>query len=68
MYLQEGQASMQSRIDYSSERLRLFFVGITRARRELCITWNTGRRGEAKQSIPFEAIRSAWEGRDESAE
>jgi len=67
MFLPEGKASMQSRIDYSSERLRLFYVGITRARRELCITWNTGRRGDARQSIPFEAIRTAWEGRDEPA-
>ena len=60
-FLPEGMATAQSRLDYASERIRLFYVGITRARRELCITWNTGRRGDAKQSIPFEAIRSAWE-------
>ncbi len=64
MFMPEGFASAESRIEYSSERLRLFFVGITRARQELCITWNTGRRGDAKQAIPFEAIRSAWEERD----
>ena len=67
IYMTEGHATMRSRIEYSSERLRLFFVGITRARRDLCITWNTGRRGDAKQSIPFEAIRSAWEGRNDAA-
>jgi DNA helicase-2/ATP-dependent DNA helicase PcrA len=67
LFMPEGIASEESRIEYSSERLRLFFVGITRARRELCITWNTGRRGDAKQAIPFEAIRSAWEERDAPA-
>lgn len=61
LYQPEGIATQNSRVEYSAERLRLFFVAITRARKELCITWNTGRRGEAKQSMPFEAIRSAWE-------
>jgi DNA helicase-2/ATP-dependent DNA helicase PcrA len=63
----EGIATEKARIDYSSERIRLFYVGITRARNELSITWNTGRRGDAKPSIPFEAIRSAWEIHNESA-
>ena len=38
-----GDATLQSRIDYAAERLRLLYVGITRAKRELIITWNTGR-------------------------
>ena len=63
-YAEEGDASRQSRLEYSSERLRLFFVGITRARKNLCITWNTGRRGDARQSVPYEAIRSFWEGKN----
>jgi DNA helicase-2/ATP-dependent DNA helicase PcrA len=41
----EGDASRQARIDYAAERLRLLYVGITRARRELVILWNTGRFG-----------------------
>jgi DNA helicase-2/ATP-dependent DNA helicase PcrA len=39
----EGFATGQARLDYASERLRLLYVGITRARRELVILWNTGR-------------------------
>jgi len=39
-----GQATAQARIDYAAERLRLLYVCITRAKRELIITWNTGRR------------------------
>lgn len=38
-----GVASQQARIDYAAERLRLLYVGITRARRDLVIMWNTGR-------------------------
>ncbi len=39
----EGVASEGARLDYAAERLRLLYVGITRARRELIITWNMGR-------------------------
>ncbi len=38
-----GEASEKSRLDVAAERLRLLYVGITRARSELIITWNTGR-------------------------
>ena len=39
----EGEASVQARYDYAAERLRLLYVGMTRARRSLVITWNMGR-------------------------
>lgn len=39
----EGRASLDARQDFIRERLRLLFVGITRARRWLTITTNTGR-------------------------
>jgi DNA helicase-2/ATP-dependent DNA helicase PcrA len=39
----EGEATYAARLDYARERLRLLYVGITRARRELVITWNMGR-------------------------
>ncbi|MBN1122391.1 MAG: ATP-dependent helicase [Anaerolineae bacterium] len=39
----EGRASREARIDYAAERLRLLYVGITRAKRDLVITWNMGR-------------------------
>ena len=39
----EGDATLEARVAYARERLRLLYVGITRARRELVITWNMGR-------------------------
>ncbi len=54
----EGAATEQSRLDYVRERLRLLYVGITRAKRELVMTWNTGRRGESTQSLPFVALQA----------
>jgi DNA helicase-2/ATP-dependent DNA helicase PcrA len=44
----EGQATLKARLDYVSERLRLLYVGITRAQSDLIITWNTGRRRAEK--------------------
>src|SRR5688572_10090990 len=58
----EGQASLRARSDYVRERLRLLYVGITRARSELVLTWNTGRTGEQTQAIPFAALQGWWEG------
>ena len=58
---QEGRATAEARIDYAAERLRLFYVGITRARKSLIVTWNTGRRGESRPSIPFIALQAFWE-------
>jgi DNA helicase-2/ATP-dependent DNA helicase PcrA len=55
-YYEEGSATRRSRLDYVRERLRLFYVGITRARKELIITWNTGRKGDATPSLPFAAL------------
>ena len=61
----EGEASQQARLDYVRERLRLLYVGITRARKELIITWNTGRpgskQGELTQALPFVALQAYWE-------
>jgi DNA helicase-2/ATP-dependent DNA helicase PcrA len=57
-----GEATEKARLDYTAERLRLLYVGITRAKKELVITWNTGRRSlELKtQATPFIAL-SAWD-------
>ena len=56
----EGNATLAARIDYAAERLRLLYVGITRARKELIVTWNTGR-GEASEATPLVALRTFWE-------
>lgn len=53
----EGKASEGARLEYVRERLRLLYVGITRAKQELIITWNTGRRGEALQALPLVALQ-----------
>jgi DNA helicase II / ATP-dependent DNA helicase PcrA len=48
----EGDATLTARADYVKERLRLLYVGITRARREVIVTWNMGRhwqRGRENQ-------------------
>ncbi|MGD8998423.1 MAG: ATP-dependent helicase, partial [Anaerolineae bacterium] len=39
----EGVATQQARLDYTAERMRLLYVGITRAKTDLIITWNSGR-------------------------
>jgi DNA helicase-2/ATP-dependent DNA helicase PcrA len=59
VYLEEGQATREARLDYCSERLRLLYVGITRAKKELIITWNTGksRRGESVPALPLQALQ-----------
>jgi DNA helicase II / ATP-dependent DNA helicase PcrA len=55
-WYREGQASLSARADYVRERLRLLYVGITRAKRELVITWNTGRRGDVGPSLALQAL------------
>ena len=42
-WYQPGKASMEARHEFIRERLRLLFVGVTRARKWLTVTWNTGR-------------------------
>ncbi|MGD9147870.1 MAG: 3'-5' exonuclease, partial [Anaerolineae bacterium] len=62
----EGEASRDARLSYVSERLRLLYVGITRAKRDLIITWNTGNRpsGRLQPAIPFIALRDYWESKE----
>ncbi|MCY4146641.1 MAG: ATP-dependent helicase [Chloroflexi bacterium] len=57
----EGYASLGARIDYAAERLRLLYVGITRARQSLCVSWNTGRRNSQSEATPLLALRDFWE-------
>lgn len=62
----EGQATRDSRLDYVRERLRLLYVGITRARCDLILSWNSGRKGDIGPSIPFVALQSWWAERQDS--
>lgn len=53
----EGEASRLARTDYAQERLRLLYVGITRARRDLIMMWNMGRFWEqGRQNEPAQAM------------
>ena len=61
-HYEEGQATQKARLEYAAERLRLLYVGITRAKKELIITWNTGQRGDQQPAIPFIALQTFWEG------
>ncbi len=58
---EEGEATRQARLEYAAERLRLLYVGITRAKKELIITWNTGRRGDQQPATPLIALQTFWE-------
>ena len=66
-FLAEGEATESARYSYAAERLRLFFVGITRAKHSLVITWNTGREnqpsGENTPSLPFTHLQAFWKER-----
>jgi DNA helicase-2/ATP-dependent DNA helicase PcrA len=60
---QEGEATRRARLDYAAERMRLLYVGITRAKTDLIITCNSGRRGDLQPAVPFTAVRTFWEKR-----
>ncbi|PJF22858.1 MAG: ATP-dependent helicase [Phototrophicales bacterium] len=64
----EGDASRLARVEYAAERLRLLYVGITRARRELIITWNHGRDGKVFQATPFIALQKWWDDQQKNKE
>ncbi len=54
-----GNATQRARVGQAAERLRLLYVGITRARRELIMTYNMGRNPEKDPNTPalaFEAL------------
>ena len=55
-WYEEGAATMQSRRGYVKERLRLLYVGITRAKKDLIVTWNSGRRGDATPSLALSEL------------
>jgi DNA helicase-2/ATP-dependent DNA helicase PcrA len=62
---QEGLATGQARLDLAEERLRLLYVGLTRAKQELVVTWNTGQQHPNKPdnqpAVPLVALQSWWE-------
>lgn len=70
LYYEDGIATKSARIEYSAERIRLLYVGITRAKKELIITWNNGdshrqRSNPLSPAIPFLALKAFMENPDE---
>jgi len=61
LYLPEGEATLADRMDYIAERVRVLFVGITRARQQLVVTWNTGRRGDKQPALLFSMLANYLE-------
>jgi DNA helicase-2/ATP-dependent DNA helicase PcrA len=62
-WYQEERATIQARLDYVRERLRLLYVGITRARKELVITYNSGRKGEQGMAKALVSLVEYWDGK-----
>ncbi len=59
-WYQEGRATYDARLDFIRERLRLLYVGITRAKKELVITWNTGLMGNLQPAQPLIELVEFW--------
>ena len=57
-----GAATRAARELVAAEKLRLLYVGITRARSELVITWNTGRNGDQREALPLNDLRALLAG------
>ena len=58
-----GKATLDARREVAAERLRLLYVGITRARQEVILTYNTGSRHGTSPNAPalaFTALDDAW--------
>jgi DNA helicase-2/ATP-dependent DNA helicase PcrA len=51
----ERDATEAARYEYAAERLRLLYVGITRAREELTLTWNKGVKNDLRpaKALPY---------------
>lgn len=63
-----GFASISTRLEYAAERLRLLYVGITRAKESLIITWNTGKRNNCEIALPLIALSEYVEGKKHAPE
>lgn len=53
-----GEATLQARQELVRERLRLLYVGITRARRQLSLSSNSSKRGNLQAAAALKALRN----------
>lgn len=56
----EGAGSYRAFVNGASERLRLLYVGITRAKRGLYVSWNTGDYNNLQETPSVRALRLEW--------
>lgn len=64
----EGTATLSDRLHYIGERMRLLFVGITRAKKELLFSWNTGYQGRSTAALALIEINDYLALKQEIAE
>jgi len=66
-WYEEGTETRKARLEYVRERLRLLYVGITRARKELIITWNSGKNGDKLPALAYQELWSYWQEKNKKA-
>jgi DNA helicase-2/ATP-dependent DNA helicase PcrA len=59
-WYEPGRATQTARMDFVRERLRLLYVGMTRAKKELIITWNSGKKGNLQAALPLRMLIENW--------
>lgn len=57
----EGEASIEARREYARERIRLFYVCVTRAREELMVTTNIGRFEDNVPALIFNEMSDFYD-------
>ncbi|MHC1741155.1 MAG: ATP-dependent helicase [Anaerolineaceae bacterium] len=67
LFVESSDATQNSRLSYASERLRLLYVGITRARDNLIITWNTGKQDKSQMALSLASLHAILEKKNEAA-
>jgi DNA helicase-2/ATP-dependent DNA helicase PcrA len=60
-FYEESEATTEARHEYARERIRLFYVCVTRAREELMITTNIGRFEDNHPALIFEEMRKIYD-------
>ena len=61
-WYEEGKATQKARFEQAAERLRLLYVAITRAKKELVITFNTGNK---QNNGPALSLTALWQFQEE---
>lgn len=60
-WYEEGIASREARYELIRDRLRLLYVGITRAKEHLVFSFNDGKRHNLNRALPVNALNVFWE-------